>query len=117
MADVHSEDTDISSTQARATISSRPSAPRKSPVAMTLTRACKLKGATKRTRPIAGTPTSRPRTRGTGKLPATRQRKVLQNKATTTETQEMAATASGEDAAAITPLLRPPILHLVPPRC
>ncbi|KAL1426825.1 hypothetical protein MTO96_017967 [Rhipicephalus appendiculatus] len=73
MADDHTEDTHISSsTQARTTVSSRPSAPRKSPVAVTLTRACKLKGATKLTHPIAGTPTSRPRTRGTGKIPATR---------------------------------------------
>ncbi|KAL1437428.1 hypothetical protein MTO96_048916 [Rhipicephalus appendiculatus] len=116
MADVHSEDSDNSSSkQASATVSSRLSAPRKSPVALTLTRACKVKGAIKRSQPIAGTPTSRPRTRGTAKLPATRQRKALQNKATSTgKTQESAATTSGEDATAITPVLRPATLHFVP---
>ncbi|KAL1485597.1 hypothetical protein MTO96_031833 [Rhipicephalus appendiculatus] len=113
MADVHSEDSDNSSSkQASATVSSRLSAPRKSPVALTLTRACKVKGAIKRSQPIARTPTSRPRTRGTAKLPATRQRKALQNKATSTgKTQESAATTSGEDATAITPVLRPATLH------
>ncbi|KAL1478334.1 hypothetical protein MTO96_035093 [Rhipicephalus appendiculatus] len=104
-------------TQARATATSRPSAPRKSPATTIRTRAQKLKAAASRPQKdsASSTPTSRPRVRSTRKLSTTRRRQAPKGKANTAKiTQQTAAATTEEAATAISAPRQPATLHLVP---